>query len=35
MMVSNELEKIWMEAIVAYFNVRSRSFAGGIEENYE
>jgi hypothetical protein len=33
--MNNELERIWKEAVVAYFNVLSRHLPGEAEENYE
>jgi hypothetical protein len=33
--VSNELERMWKEAVVAYFKVLSLHFPGGNEENLE
>jgi hypothetical protein len=33
--VNNELERTWMEAVMAYFKVLSRYLPGGTEENYK
>jgi hypothetical protein len=35
MPVSDELERMWKEAVMAYFKVLSRHFPGGTEENHE
>jgi hypothetical protein len=34
MTVHNEQERVWKEAVVAQFQVISRSLPGGIEENF-
>jgi hypothetical protein len=33
--MTDELERIWKEAIVVYFKVSSRRSLGGSEENHE
>jgi hypothetical protein len=33
--MNNELERIWKEATVAYFEVLPQHLPGGIEENHE
>jgi hypothetical protein len=33
--VNNKFERIWKEAVVAYFKVKSRNFSGGTQENHD
>jgi hypothetical protein len=35
MLVSNELERLWKEAVVTYLKVVSQHFYGGMEESSE
>jgi hypothetical protein len=33
--VNNELERMWKEAVMVYFEALSRHLPGGTEENHE
>jgi hypothetical protein len=35
MILNYELERVWKEALVVYFNIISLNFPGGTEENHK